>query len=96
MEDVRIEAGARGLCGLYGINPDAPAMKDGRLRPTWQMYVSEARAVLAAADAVDRATPEMERAGIEAMTAGSHDAGSLVQKIWLAMTALRPGRGVPF
>jgi hypothetical protein len=92
-EDMRLEAGARALCGLYGADPDAPALKNGNLIPTWQMYLPEARAVLVAADVVDKATPEMERAGVEAMAAGSHDAGSLVQKIWLAMISLRPGRG---
>ena len=51
--------------------------------------------MLAAADAVDVATSEMERAGVAAMKAGSQDAGSLVQRVWLAMNALRPGRGAP-
>jgi hypothetical protein len=91
--DVRLEAGARALCALHGADPDAPALKGGRLVPSWHLYAPEAHAVLAAADAVDMATQEMERAGVAAMKAGSQDAGSLVQRVWLAMNALRPGRG---
>jgi hypothetical protein len=93
--NVRLEAGARALCALHGADPDAPALKGGRLVPSWRIYAPEARAVLAAADAVDRATPEMEQAGVAAMQAGSQDAGSLVQRVWLAMNALRPGRSAP-
>jgi len=90
--DVRLEAGARALCALRGADPDAAALKAGRLVPTWHIHVPEAHAVLTAADAVDVATPEMRQAGIAAMEAGPKDAGSLVQRIWLAMNALRPGR----
>jgi hypothetical protein len=89
--DSRLEAGARALCALHGADPDAPALKGGRLVPTWHLYAPEAHAVLTAADAVDVATPEMKQAGVAAMEAGSQDAGSLVQRIWLAMNALRPG-----
>jgi hypothetical protein len=94
LTDVRLEAAARALCAWHGADPDAPALKSGKLVPTWHIYAPEARAVLTAADAVDGATPEMQRAGMAAMEAGSHDAASLVQRIWLAMTALRPG-GAP-
>jgi hypothetical protein len=93
--DGRLEAGARALSALHGTDPDAPALERGQLVPTWHLYVPEAHAVLTAADAVDTATPEMERAGVAAMEAGSQDVGSLVQRIWLAMTALRPGRDAP-
>jgi hypothetical protein len=91
VEDPRIEAGARGLCGFHGVNPDEPVLHRGTMVPMWTSYVPEVRAVLTAADAVDNATPDMERAGVEAMEAGSQDTGSLVQKIWLAMTTLRSG-----
>src|SRR5690348_15676893 len=74
--DRRLEAGARALSALHGADPDAPALERGQLVPMWHLYVPEARAVLAAADAVDTATPEMERAGVAAMEAGSQDAGS--------------------
>jgi hypothetical protein len=93
--DVRLEAGARALSALHGADPDAAALEHGQLVPTWHLYVPEARAVLTAADAVDTATPEMQQAGVAAMEAGSQDAGSLVQRIWLAMTALRRGRDAP-
>src|SRR5689334_6974669 len=93
--DGRLEAGARALSALQGTDPDAPALERGQLVPIWHLYVPEAHAVLTAADAVDTATPEMEQAGVAAMEAGSQDAGSLVQRIWLAMTALRPGRDAP-
>jgi hypothetical protein len=90
--DPRLEAGARAVCGFHGLNPDEPVLKLGTLVPMWQMHLMEARAVIEAADAVDRATPEMARAGVNALNAGSPDTSSLVQKIWLAMTALRIGR----
>jgi len=90
-EDVRLEAGARALCALRGINPDEPALKNGKVVPLWHLDIPAAQAVLTAADTVDLATPEMERAGIDAMESGSQDAGSLIQKIWTAMAALRPG-----
>jgi predicted dinucleotide-binding enzyme len=47
------------------------------------------RAVLEATDAADQATPAMERAGVDALKAGALDAGGLVNKVWLAMSALR-------
>jgi hypothetical protein len=53
--DVRLEAGARALCALRGADPDAAALKAGRLVPTWHIYAPEAHAVLTAADLV--ATP---------------------------------------
>lgn len=51
--------------------------------------MAEVRAVLEAADAADQATPAMERAGVDALKAGAPDAGGLVNKVWLAMSALR-------
>jgi hypothetical protein len=87
--DPRLEAGARALCGFRGLNPDEPGLKQGALIPLWQMHLMEARAVIEAADTVDRATPAMAQAGADALNAGSQDTGSLVHKIWLAMTALR-------
>ena len=89
--DPRLEAGSRAVCGFLGLNPDEPVLKQGTLVPMWQTHLQEARAVIEAADAVDRATPEMARAGVNALNAGSQDSGSLVRKIWLAMTALRGG-----
>jgi hypothetical protein len=87
--DPRLEAGARALCGFHGLNPDEPVLKNGTLVPMWQTHLMQAQAVIEAADAVDDATPEMARAGEDALNAGSQDAGSLVRKIWLAMTARR-------
>jgi hypothetical protein len=79
--DPRLEAGAGALCGCRGLNPDEPFLKRGTLTPTWQMHLMEARAVIEAADAVDRATPGMARAGVDALNGGSLDSGSLVHKI---------------
>jgi hypothetical protein len=53
------------------------------------MFVAEVRAVLEAVDAADQATPAMEQAGVAALKAGAPDAGGLVHKVWLAMSALR-------
>jgi hypothetical protein len=58
----------------------------------WQMHILETQAVIEAADGVERITPAMARAGVDALNAGSQDTGSLVNKIWLAMTALRGAR----
>jgi hypothetical protein len=88
-EDPRLEAGARARCAFYGLNPDEPALEKGSLIPLWKTFVAEVRTVIEAADTVDRATPAMAQAGADALNAGSQDTGSLVHKIWLAMTALR-------
>lgn len=87
--DPRLEAGARALCAFHGLNPDEPALRHGKLVPMWHMRLGEARAVIEAADATDRATPEMARAGVDAFNAGSLDTTSLVHKIWLTMAARR-------
>jgi hypothetical protein len=50
------------------------------------------RAVIEAADAVDRATPEMDMAGEAALKAGAQDATSLAHKVWVAMAGLRSGQ----
>ena len=89
MEDPRLEAGARARCAFHGLNPDEPALEKGDLVPLWRMFVAEVRAVIEAADAVDRATPAMEQAGIAALNSGAPDSGGLVHKVWLAMSALR-------
>jgi NAD(P)H-dependent FMN reductase len=52
----------------------------------------EVRAVIEAADAVDRATPEMDRAGAAAIKAGAQDATRLAHKVWVAMAGLRSGQ----
>jgi hypothetical protein len=92
--DPRLEAGARALCAFHGLNPDEPALKHGSLVPMWQMRLLEAQAVIEAADAIDRATPEMARAGVDALNSGSQDTTSLVHKIWLTMAAFRGTRKV--
>jgi hypothetical protein len=92
--DQRLEAGARALCAFHGLNPDEPALKQGKLIPMWHMHLEEARAVIEAADATDRATPEMAQAGVDAFNAGSQDTTSLIHKIWLTM-ATRRAREVP-
>jgi hypothetical protein len=89
VEDPRLEAGARARCAFHGLNPDEPALEKGDLVPLWKMFVAEVRAVIEAADAVDRATPAMEQAGIAALNSGAPDSGGLVHKVWLAMSALR-------
>ena len=88
-DDLRLEAGARARCAFHGLNPDEPALDKGSLTPLWKMFVAEVGAVLEAADAADQATPAMERAGVDALKAGAPDAGGLVNKVWLAMSALR-------
>jgi hypothetical protein len=88
-DDLRLEAGARARCAFHGLNPDEPALNKGCLVPLWKTFVAEVRAVLEAADAADKATPAMERAGIDALETEALDAGGLVNKIWLAMSALR-------
>ncbi len=89
MDDPRLEAGARARCAFYGLNPDEPALEKGSLIPLWKMFLAEARAVIEAADAADRATPAMEQAGVAALKSGAIDPGGLVHKIWQAMAALR-------
>ena len=89
MEDPRLKAGARAQCAFHGLNPDEPALEKGDLVPLWKLFVAEVRAVIEAADAVDRATPAMEQAGIAALNSGAPDSGGLVHKVWLAMSALR-------
>jgi hypothetical protein len=69
-EDPRLETGARALCAFRGLNPDEPILNDGALIPMWQAHLREVRAVIEAADAVDRATPEMDMAGEAALRAG--------------------------
>jgi hypothetical protein len=69
--------------------PDEHALEKGDLVPLWKMFVAEVRTVIDAADAVDRAMPAMEQAGVAALDAGAPDSGGLVQKVWLAMSALR-------
>ena len=88
-DDLRLEAGARARCAFHGLNPDEAALDKGSLIPLWKTFVAEVRAVLEAADAADQATPAMERAGVDALKAGAPDAGGLVNKVWLAMSALR-------
>jgi hypothetical protein len=56
-EDPRLEPGARARCAFYGLNPDEPALEKGSLIPLWKTFVPEVRAVIEAADTVDRATP---------------------------------------
>jgi hypothetical protein len=90
-DDLRLEAGARARCAFHGLNPDEPALDKGSFTPLWKTFVAEVRAVLEAADAADKATPAMERAGVDALKAGALDAGGLVNKVWLAMSALRGG-----
>jgi hypothetical protein len=89
MEDPRLEAGARARCAFYGLNPDEAVLEKGAVRPLWKTFIAEVRTVIEAADASDRATPAMEQAGIDALTAGALDPRSLVRKVWLAMSALR-------
>jgi hypothetical protein len=89
VEDPRLEAGARARCAFHGLNPDEVALEKGSPIPLWQMYVAEVRVVLEATDAVDRATPAMEQAGVAALKSGATDVGGLVHKVWLAMSALR-------
>jgi hypothetical protein len=89
VDDPRLEAGARARCAFYGLNPDEPALEKGSLIPLWKMFLAEARAVIEAADAADRATPAMEQAGVAALRSGAADPGGLVHKIWQAMSALR-------
>jgi hypothetical protein len=91
-EDPRLEAGARALCAFHGLNPDEPMLNDGALIPMWQAHLREVRAVIEAADAVDRATPEMDMAGEAALRAGAQDATSLAHKVWMAMAGLRSGQ----
>jgi hypothetical protein len=91
-EDPRLEAGARALCAFHGLNPDEPMLNDGALIPMWQAHLREVRAVIEAADAVDRATPEMDMAGEAALRAGAQDATSIAHKVWLAMAGLRSGQ----
>jgi hypothetical protein len=88
-EDPRFEAGARARCAFHGLNPDEPALVKGDLIPLWKTFIAEVGTVLEAADAVDRATPAMEQAGIAALDSGAADSGGLVHKVWLAMSALR-------
>jgi hypothetical protein len=85
-EDPRLEAGARARCAFHGLNPDEPALMQGHLIPLWKTFVSEVRAVI---DAADQATPAMEKAGVAALNSGAPDAGGLVHKVWLAMSAIR-------
>ncbi|MGE0226066.1 MAG: hypothetical protein AB7S57_22550 [Acetobacteraceae bacterium] len=92
-DDPRLEAGARGLCGFLGINPDEPVSQDGTLIPMWRVQLPAARAVIDAADACDRATPAMTQAGIAALSSGSDDQSGLINRIWAAMTAIRGGDG---
>jgi hypothetical protein len=88
-DDLRLEAGARARCAFHGLNPDEPALDRGILIPLWETFVAEVRTVLEAADAADQATPAMAQAGVDALKAGAPDAGGLVNKVWLAMSALR-------
>jgi hypothetical protein len=60
--------------------------------PMWTAHIREVRAVIEAADAADRATPEMDMAGEAALNAGAQDATSLAHKVWLAMAGLRSGQ----
>jgi hypothetical protein len=48
----------------------------GQLIPLWKCFRS--RAVIDAADAADRATPVMEKAGVAALNSGAADPGALV------------------
>jgi NAD(P)H-dependent FMN reductase len=91
-DDPRLEAGARALCAFHGLNPDELVLNDGAMVPMWTAHLREVRAVIKAADAVDRATPEMDRAGEAALKAGAQDAVGLAHKVWLAMAALRSGQ----
>jgi hypothetical protein len=91
-EDPRLEAGARALCAFHGLNPDEPVRNDGAMVPMWTVHVREVRAVAEAADAVDRATPEMDMAGEAALKLGAPDANSLAHKVWVAMAGLRSGQ----
>ena len=91
-EDPRLEAGARALCAFHGLNPDEPFLHGGAMVPMWTAHIREVRAVIKAADAVDRATPEMNMAGEAALKAGAQDATSLAHKVWVAMAGLRSGR----
>lgn len=88
-DDLRLEAGARARCAFHGLNPDEAVLDKGSLIPLWKTFLAEVSAVLEAADAADQATPAMERAGVDALKAGAPDAGGLVNKVWLAMSALR-------
>jgi hypothetical protein len=63
-------------CAFYGLNPDEPALMKGQLIPLWKCFRS--RAVIDAADAADRATPVMEKAGVAALNSGAADPGALV------------------
>ena len=92
IEDPRLEAGARALCAFYGLNPDEPVLNEGAMVPMWTTHRREVRAVIEAADAVDRATPEMDMAGEAAIKAGAQDATSLAHKVWVAMAGLRSGQ----
>jgi hypothetical protein len=91
-EDPRLEAGARALCAFHGLNPDEPILNDGAMVPMWTAHIREVRAVIEAADAVDRATPEMDMAGEVVLKTGAQDAASLAHKVWLAMAGLRSGQ----
>ena len=91
-EDPRLEAGARALCAFHGLNPDEPFLHGGAMVPMWTAHIREVRAVIKAADAVDRATPEMNMAGEAALKAGAQDATSLAHNVWVAMAGLRSGR----
>jgi NAD(P)H-dependent FMN reductase len=91
-EDPRLEAGARALCAFHGLNPDEPVLNDGAMVPMRTTHMREVRAVIEAADAVDRATPEMDRAGAAAIKAGAQDATRLAHKVWVAMAGLRSGQ----
>jgi len=88
-DDPRLEAGARARCAFYGLNPDEAALEKGSLTPLWKTFVAEVPAVIEAADAADHATPAMEQAGVAALNSGASDAGGVVHKVWLAMSALR-------
>ena len=92
IEDPRLEAGARALCAFYGLNPDESVLNEGAMVPMWTTHRREVRAVIEAADAVDRATPEMDMAGEAAIKAGAQDATSLAHKVWVAMAGLRSGQ----
>jgi hypothetical protein len=92
IEDPRLEAGARALCAFYGLNPDEPVLNGGAMVPMWTAHVREVRAVIEAAETVDRATPEMDMAGGAAIKAGAQDATRLAHKVWMAMAGLRSGQ----
>lgn len=91
-EDPRLEAGARALCAFHGLNPDEPVRNGGVMVPMWTTHIQEVRTIIEAADAVDTATPEMDRAGETALQLGAPDANSLAHKVWLAMAGFRSGQ----